>query len=379
MADILTLNLIKGGERREQSIMRNVDKYGLSNALIAGSIAGLLSVLCAPFICNNYVGFLVVRFLQAIGIGFIFPCIGYVAAHWFPEREHGLANGLFFGCVPGGCAVGALLSPFILNATGNWTVTLAILGIFNVIAIIFAYQLAGKQGPVQELEAAGKAELIQNPMTYADALKCPITWIGMVIIMTNAWMVFNLTNFVPAFLAEPKPMGAGLGAETSGILNLALTLIGFPAVLLGGWFYDVVMKGRAKLPTAIGFVATAVTFLLIFGWVQQSMFLLVIILMFAGFGGMFQTPPMSAYVVKIYPPEIAGSMIGWWFGGGTFGAAIGLFLGSLSIERTGSFNFSLIMISVVACAGLVLTMIFFKHNLVLNHPRAREIAKAWTR
>ena len=356
-----------------------VDKHGISKAIIVGLFVGLLSVLATPLISGSYAGFLVARFLQAIAIGTIFPVVGYVAAHWFPEREHGLANGLFFGSVCVGAAVGALLSPFIMSATGSWEWTIVILGIFNVIGIVFAYMVAGKKGPMQEMADQGQTEVIENPMTYADTLKFPITWIGMLIVFANAWIFFGLTNFIPAFLAEPQPMGAGLGAETAGVLNLALTLIGILAVLLGGWFFDTVMKGKAKIPVALGFVSTMVAFLLIYQGVQASMFLIVVILMLGGFGIPFQNPALSAYVVKVYQPEVAGSMIGFWFGGGTFGAAVGLFVGSILIEKTGSFNSSLVLISIAAVVGFILTVLYLKHNLIMDHPRSRENAKEWTR
>jgi MFS-type transporter involved in bile tolerance (Atg22 family) len=69
----------------------------------------------------------------------------------------------------------------------------------------------------------------------------------------------------------------------------------------------------------------------------------------------FQNASISSYIVKVYPSEVSGQMIGWWFGFGTFGAAAGLFLGSISIDKTDSFNLAIIMIALAAVAGFILT------------------------
>jgi MFS family permease len=332
-----------------------VDKYGLTTSLLLGNAIGLLSVVVTPWIGDSYLGFLTVRFMQAGAVGMIFPVIGYVAAHWFPQKEHGLANGLFFGALGVGAGVGALMSPLINEAIQNWQLTVAILGIFNVIGMALALMLIGKKGPLQDEKIDESAPEIVGGMTYREALTHPVSWLGAFIVFANAWIMFNSTNIIPAFLAEPKPMGAGLGAVTSGYLNLALTWIGVPAVLIGGWFYDSLLKGRAKVAVFIGFICAMFAFMLIYPSIQANMFLLVVILMVVGFGMPFQNASISSYIVKVYPSEVSGQMIGWWFGFGTFGAAAGLFLGSISIDKTDSFNLSIIMIALAAVAGFILT------------------------
>jgi hypothetical protein len=55
-----------------------------------------------------------------------------------------------------------------------------------------------------------------------------------------------------------------------------------------------------------------------------------------------------------YPPSIVGRMVGWWFGFGMFGGALGLYLGGLTIGATGSFRTAIGLISVSAVLGLIL-------------------------
>ena len=54
-------------------------------------------------------------------------------------------------------------------------------------------------------------------------------------------------------------------------------------------------------------------------------------------------------------------MMGFCFGVGTFGGALGLFLGGMSIGKTGSFFSALALISAAAVVGIIL-IACFKNN-----------------
>ena len=108
----------------------------------------------------------------------------------------------------------------------------------------------------------------------------------------------------------------------------------------------------------IGFVLSGLfTYLLLINGVTSNMGLLIICLMVAGWGIPFLNPSLSAYVVMKYPPAIVGRMVGWWFGFGTFGGALGIYLGGKTIDGGGTFFWALAMISIAAIFGLIL--IFF--------------------
>jgi hypothetical protein len=55
-----------------------------------------------------------------------------------------------------------------------------------------------------------------------------------------------------------------------------------------------------------------------------------------------------------YPPNIVGRMVGWWFGFGAFGGALGLYVGGKLIGATGSFKTAIMLVSVSAVVGFVL-------------------------
>jgi MFS family permease len=96
--------------------------------------------------------------------------------------------------------------------------------------------------------------------------------------------------------------------------------------------------------------------------VSQSVAVLTLCLLFTGWGIPFMGPSLSAYIAMNYPPSIVGRMIGWWFGFGTFGGAAGLYLGGMSISKTGNFYMAIGLISIVSVVGIILS-IFLKSPL----------------
>ncbi len=338
------------------------DKKGLSFALNCGLLTSLVSVLLIPLVGHTFWPFFTLRLLQGMSVGFIMPVIGFIAVKWFPAREHGLINGIFFGVMSLGSSVGVALTPVIMRAVDDWQLTLVYLGAFNVIGIILALSIAKSRPPVQDAITT-RAEPMKEEMSFKGAVSFIISWVGPLVIFANAWVFFGLYNFVPTFLSEPAPMGIGLGPITSGYLCLSLTVIGIVSGLIGGFIYDRVFKGHAKPHIALGFVIAAFALLLILPSVRGSVFLIAVILMLSGFAIPFQNPAVSSYIIGTYPAGVAGRMMGWWFGIGDFGAVAGLFFGSLSISHSGSYNGVLVMITMASIIGLAITLVFLKHGL----------------
>lgn len=73
----------------------------------------------------------------------------------------------------------------------------------------------------------------------------------------------------------------------------------------------------------------------------------------AGFGLPFMAPSVSAFVAMNYPPHLVGSMIGLWFGIGTLGGALGIYLAGVATAMTGNFDWSIRLISLAAAAGFL--------------------------
>jgi len=274
---------------------------------------------------------------------------------WFPQKEQGIAGGLMIGSISMGSAVGVLLAPPIFGATGSWQATAAIMSVLGWVGIILAFAITRRPPSKAVVDAVTQAmQSGAGSLTFGGALALPQTWIATVVMICNAWGLYCLYNLVPPYLAAPSPMGVGLGPGTAGVLSVALTLIGLFAMIVGGIFFDRVFKGRSQPGIVIGFFLTGLfTYLILSPGVHGSMGLLVVCLMIAGWGIPFMNPSVSAFVAMNYPPNILGRVIGWVFGFGTFGGALGLYLGGMSIGATGSFRLAITMISLAAIFGIL--------------------------
>ncbi len=333
------------------------DKYGITTALVLGLLCATVPATFMPWIGQGYGAVFVSRLIQGASVGFIFAVIGPVMALWFPPKEQGLASGLMIGSLSLGSAIGVVASPAIFGGGVSWQGVVSILSLLGWVGIIMALAVTRKPPSpevVTALTAAMQSDTTQ--LSFGKALTLLMTWIGSFIVFFNAWGYYCILNLVPPYLAVPPPMGIGLGPVTAGNLSLAVTVVGFFGMIVGGIFFDKVFKGNSRPAAVIGFILIGLfTYPLLLPAVYTNMTLLVICLIIAGWGVPFMMPSLSAFVAIHYPPAMVGRLVGWWFGFGTFGGALGLYLGGQSIGATGSFKIALTMISLASLVGMLLS------------------------
>ncbi len=335
------------------------DKFGITAALILGLLCTSIPAVLMPLLGQSYSTVFIGRLIQGASVGFVFATIGPILALWFPPKEQGVAAGVLFGSISLGSTIGVIASPILLKAFGSWEMMVAVMSIPGWVGIVMAY-LFTRQAPSPEVIAAlgaGMASGNQN-LSVKKALAQPMTLLITAVIVCNAWALYCLYNLVPPFLSAPQPMGVGLASLTAGNLSLALTAVGIIAPFAGGLFFDRIAKGNPKPAVIIGFILSGVfIYLISTPLVYGNRLLLVVCLMLAGWGIPFMGSSLSAYIAGSYPPAIVGRMMGFCFGVGTFGGALGLYLGGRSIGSTGSFSTALAMISGAAAVGVILMLL----------------------
>lgn len=339
------------------------DKFGITAALVLGLLCSTVPTAMIPWIGDNFTAVMLARLVQGASVGFVFATIGPILALWFHPKEHGMASGLLIGSISLGCAIGVFASPAVLGMTGSWEKTVFTLGTPGWAAILIAIIVTRKNPPnFSTQEVPSSSGITHDAMSFMGALACPITWLGSLIVFCNAWAMYCLYNLVPPYLAADAPMGLGLGAAMSGKLSIAVTIIGLFATIIGGFFFDKVAKGDSRLAAIIGFLISACVILILLPVVSKSIVVLALCLMISGWGIPFMGPSLSAFIAMNYPPSIVGRMIGWWFGFGTFGGAAGLYLGGMTISKSGNFYLAIGMISIASIIGVLLS-IFLKSKL----------------
>lgn len=332
------------------------DKFGITAALVLGLLCTSVPAALMPLIGQDYDAVFIGRLVQGASVGFVFATIGPILALWFPPREQGVASGILFGAISIGSTIGVIAAPSLSAAFGSWQKMVAVMSIPGWAAILLAL-LFTRKAPSPEVIRALQAAMSagSGDISFGRALTLPKTWLITAVIICNSWGLYCLYNLVPPYLAAPSPMGIGLPPVSAGNLALALTSVGIFAPFVGGLFFDKVAKGNPKPAVVMGFLLSGMfTYLILNPSVSGNTSLLALCLMLAGWGIPFMNASLSATIAVSYPVSIIGRMMGFCFGVGTFGGALGLFLGGKSIALTGSFYTALVLISGAALAGMIL-------------------------
>jgi MFS family permease len=331
------------------------DKFGVTVALVLGLLCATVPATLMPWAGHTYGTVLILRLIQGASVGFIFAVIGPVSALWFPPKEQGIASGIMIAFIPAGSALGVILSPVILAGGRSWQSTVAILSVFGWISILLALLITRRPPSAEVVKAVSQAmQSSAGKMSFGRAMAQPITWVGCIVSAFNTWNLYCILNLIPTYLAEKQPLGINLGPVTAGKLALASTIVGIFATLAGGIFFDKV-KGRPAPGMQIGFVLTAIfIYPIVFPSVYNNWIYLVGCLVLFGWGVNFVGPSVSGFIARIYPPDIVGRMVGWWFGFSTFFGALGLYLCGRKIAQTNSFDWTMKSIAIAGIVGFFL-------------------------
>lgn len=146
-------------------------KMGYSISIVVWSLAGMLHA-----VARSVSGFSIARVGLGIGEAGNFPAAMKAVAEWFPNRERGLATGIFNSGTSIGVVVALLIVPWILRNYG-WQEVFWITGAFGFVWLLFwwiLYEVPTRQKWLTDEER----ELItsgQEPSTEEDD-KIQIKW-----------------------------------------------------------------------------------------------------------------------------------------------------------------------------------------------------------
>jgi len=333
-----------------------VDKFGITVATVLGLLCTTVPATLMPLIGQSYVAVMLARLIQGTSVGFVFGIIGSTVVLWFPPREHGLAGGIIIAFMSVGSALGGLVSPLILSTGVSWQGTVSILSLLGWVSIALTLVVTRRSpSPEVLMRLAQITKASAGQLALRKAFRLPMTWIGAFLVFFSTWNLYCILNLVPPYIAAPPPMGIGLGPVMAGKMALAGTIVGIVSTILGGSVFDKVAKGNQRPAVLVGFLLTAMfAFPLTLSSVHRSMALFIICLILVGWGVNFLGASFNGFVAMNYPPGIVGRMVGWWFGFGAFGGALGLYVGGKTIRATGSFKTAIMLVSVSAIVGFVL-------------------------
>ncbi|MCY7352211.1 MAG: MFS transporter [Cytophagaceae bacterium] len=222
-------------------------KVGYSVTIIWWSVAGMLHAFA-----RSAFGFGVARVGLGLGEAGNYPAAVKTVAEWFPQKERGLATGLFNAGTSIGVVVALFLAPWIL-ANYGWQEVFLITGALGFVWLIFwlifyeipakqkrlsaqeyAYIVGGQEPETERKVAVKWLKLFTLPQTWAlivgKGLIDPIYWFFLF------WLPSYFSSIFKLDLRKPSPelmiiyAATTLGSIGGGYLSSWLIKRGWPTL-----------------------------------------------------------------------------------------------------------------------------------------------------
>lgn len=94
---------------------------------------------------------------------------------------------------------------------------------------------------------------------------------------------------------------------------------------------------------------------ILFPWIYRNPPILIVSLFIAGLAVAFLNPAAAVYTTLAYPQGIVGRVAGLWLGIGAFGGALGIFTSAYVLQKTGTYQLSILVFAIAAVMGAVLS------------------------
>lgn len=334
-----------------------VDRVGVVKVYLFSSVLLMLSALLTPVVGPNLPAIIVLRLVGGFGTGPILTTISRLAAEWFPVKERGLITGVQGMATALGVFVGFGAAPAVFGGTKSWPVTMAWMAVPAIIFLVLtAMMFFGPKAP--ELIIEEKEDPQAAARDFKTALKEPVIYLAVVYVFLFNWLIQGINDLTPGYFAVQAPVGIGWGPAVAGNLMMLFQFMFMVGALVSGWLHDKVYKGNTRLQIMLAFILTGVYYFVRFSGVTgkgPNPLLLVVMLVTAFFMGQGISTIM-AFIANNYPEHITGKVGGIALGLGLIGGVIGVGAGSSALTKTGTYQVSIIIVTIVAIIGFFVAM-----------------------
>ncbi len=299
------------------------DRYGSARVLVGGAVlyAGGVAAMAystTPLMLHLSAGVLVGFSLAGASFAIVLAAFGRMV----PEEKRSRALGI-------GTAAGSMgqfllvpISQLLLDGLG-WENALIVLSLFPLLVIPLAMAMVGKS----EHTGAGPEQSLTDAISEASRHR------GYWLLVTG----FFVCGFHVAFIQVHLPAHiTDLGMDAS-IGAWAISLVGLFNIV--GSYYSGVLGGRFSKKYLLSLLyASRVVVITIYVTVPATV---TTTLVFSGFMGLLwlsTVPLTSGIVAQIFGPRYMGMLFGFVFFSHQVGAFIGVWLGGMLYDATGSYD-----------------------------------------
>jgi len=341
-----------------------VDKVGVARVYLVCALLLIVSTACIPLVGKNLGLIILLRLIGGAGTGPIITTISRLSAEWFPVQQRPVITGVQGMATALGVFVGFGFSPAVFSSTQSWPTTMVFMGIPAVIFFLFSLVMFfGPKAPEIILEQHEDPHA--GDKDFKLALKDPAIYLMVVYIFLFNWLIQGINDLTPGYFAIAAPVGVGFGPLTAGKLMMIFQGIFMVGSLVSGWLNRYVYKENTKAQVMLAFILTGVYFFVKFSGVtgQGPNPLLLLIMGITAFFMGQGIATIMGFIAKTYPEHITGRVGGISMGLGLIGGVIGVGAGSSALAKTGTYQASIWIVTIVAIVGFVVAVMLRKPNV----------------
>jgi ACS family D-galactonate transporter-like MFS transporter len=323
------------------------DRYGSKYSIAIGfTVWSVLTALTSFTV--GLTSLFAFRLLVGVGEAILHPAsMRWIRFH-FPEKNRGLAIGLFMSGSKFGPAIGAISAAGLIQSFG-WRAMFLILGVGALLWLI-PWLLLVKDDSVSG-EARHAAAQTSVPLTMAQITTNPIIWGTVIGTFCYMYFVYFCLTWMPAYFSEARHLSL-----SSSSLFTTFSFAGMAIVaIVGGWAADrLIARGMdavlvRKAFTIIGFLMASTELV---GGASSSLNVALFFSVFSLSGLGLATANYWALTQTLLPSGAIGRIVGIQNCAASIAGIVAPILTGWLVDKTGAYSAPMQAVLVAMLAGI---------------------------
>lgn len=323
------------------------DRYGSKYSIAIGfAVWSVLTALTSFTV--GLTSLFAIRLLVGVGEAILHPAsMRWIRFH-FPEKNRGLAIGLFMSGSKFGPAIGAITAAWLIQGFG-WQAMFLILGLGALVWLI-PWLLLVKNDSVGGEDRHAAARTCAN-LTMAQVAVNPIIWGTVITTFCYMYFVYFCLTWMPAYFSEARHLSLA-----SSSLFTTFSFAGMAVVaILGGWGADRLIAGGRdavkvrKAFTILGFVMASTELV---GGASASLDVALFFSVFSLSGLGLATANYWALTQTLLPSGAIGRIVGIQNCAASVAGIVAPILTGWLVEKTGAYSAPMQAVLVVLVIGI---------------------------
>jgi MFS family permease len=302
------------------------DRFGIVRVLCAGGVSyalglAIMAFATTPLMLDISAGVLIGFGLAGCSFGIVLSAFGKL----LPERWRSLAFGAGTAAGSFGQFLYAPLTVSLMDTVG-WQETLVIFGVVMLAVLPLSFALAtggSAQGSRQGASQQSLAQALSEAFGHGSYALLVLGY------FTCGFQLAFITVHMPAYLVD-----RGLSTEIGGWTIAVIGLFNIVGSLLSGWLSNLMPK-RYLLSIIYFGRALAVLAFILFPVTALSAILFGAVM---GFFWLSTIPPTNGIIALMFGTRWFATLTGFAFFSHQVGGFLGVWLGGVAFERTGSYD-----------------------------------------